>query len=95
VLLVKPQFEAGREKIEKGGLAKNPKVHEGVLLGLCQFFQDEGLTVKGITYSPITGADGNIEFFVYMKKGGEPRMKIGEFKRIISEIVETAHRELR
>lgn len=94
VLLVKPQFEAGREKIEKGGLVKEPKVHEGVLLDLCQFFQDEGLTVKGITYSPITGADGNIEFFVDLKKGEEPRINIEELKQTISEVVQKAHHEL-
>lgn len=94
ILLVKPQFEAGREKVEKGGLVKNPRVHEEVLLDLCHFFQDESLTVEGLTYSPITGADGNIEFFVYLKKGEESKAKIEELKQIISEVVQKAHQEL-
>ncbi|MFZ3062221.1 MAG: SAM-dependent methyltransferase, partial [Actinomycetota bacterium] len=89
-----PQFETGREKVEKGGLVKNPRVHEEVLLDICRFFQDESLTIEGITYSPITGSDGNIEFFVYLKKNQKQRMPVEELKRTISEVVGQAHQEL-
>jgi len=71
VALVKPQFEAGREQVEKGGLVKDKKVQAGVLEVVVSDAQKLGLKFAGATFSPITGADGNIEFFVHLSKLGE------------------------
>ena len=64
VLLVKPQFEAGREKVGKG-IVRDEKVHEEVLENLCVFFEGIGLVKEGVCESPILGKKGNKEFFVY------------------------------
>lgn len=104
ILLIKPQFEAGREKVGKGGLVKEPQVHQEVLFDLCQFFEKEGLVMKNLTYSPITGADGNIEFFVYLKKqdvrparqtlAGGSQMSDARLVGLINKVVEEAHKTL-
>lgn len=64
VLLVKPQFEAGREKVGKG-IVRDEKVHEEVLESLGGFFESIGLVKEGVCESPILGKKGNKEFFVY------------------------------
>ncbi len=66
VSLVKPQFEAGREQIEKGGLVKDPAVHQQVIENVQRVAQGLGYTVQGICDSPITGTDGNKEFFIHL-----------------------------
>lgn len=69
VLLVKPQFEAGREQVGKGGIVKDPEVHKQVLNRLKDDFQNHGLAFEGLVQSTIKGADGNVEFFLHMRKG--------------------------
>ncbi len=65
--LVKPQFEAGREKVERGGVVRDPLVHLEVLRGLGEFVQRElGWSIAGSTHSPLLGPAGNIEFFVHI-----------------------------
>ncbi len=67
--LVKPQFEAGREVVPRGGVVKDPMVHGQVLSKIVVWVaSQEGLRLKGITPSPIEGADGNREFFVWVVK---------------------------
>jgi 23S rRNA (cytidine1920-2'-O)/16S rRNA (cytidine1409-2'-O)-methyltransferase len=66
VALIKPQFEAGREKVGKNGIVRDPAVHEEVLASTLLFAQDIGFEVKGLTFSPITGGEGNIEFLAYL-----------------------------
>lgn len=68
VCLVKPQFEAGREKVGKGGVIRSPKTHAEVLLDIMIFTLDSGLKIKGLTYSPIKGPEGNIEYLLYLAK---------------------------
>lgn len=68
--LIKPQFEVDKGMVGKGGIVKDKKLHKSVLLNLVFFFQHIiGLNIKGITFSPIKGADGNIEFWIYAMKG--------------------------
>ena len=62
VPLIKPQFEAGPEKLGKGGVVRNPEVHVQVLEGFWDFCQAEGLALYGLTFSPIKGPAGNIEY---------------------------------
>lgn len=66
VALIKPQFEAGREKVGKSGVVRDPKVHQEVLEEVLQFAAGIGFEIKGLTYSPITGGEGNIEFLVHL-----------------------------
>ena len=65
--LVKPQFEATRAEVGKGGIVKDTKVHDRVLHDLSQFVEDEGFTVLDIISSPIKGAKGDREFFMYTR----------------------------
>jgi 23S rRNA (cytidine1920-2'-O)/16S rRNA (cytidine1409-2'-O)-methyltransferase len=62
--LVKPQFEAGREEIGKGGVVRDPAVHERVVAAFCAWLEGRGWHVEGSTPSPITGPEGNVEFLV-------------------------------
>lgn len=66
ILLIKPQFEAGREAIGKGGLVTDERVRRGVVERVCAFFADNGLTPSGVDESPITGGkSGNVEYLAY------------------------------
>jgi 23S rRNA (cytidine1920-2'-O)/16S rRNA (cytidine1409-2'-O)-methyltransferase len=67
VALVKPQFEAGRDEVGKGGLVNDPKVHEAVVVKATEDAAASGLTRVAMTPSPITGATGNREFFLHLK----------------------------
>jgi 23S rRNA (cytidine1920-2'-O)/16S rRNA (cytidine1409-2'-O)-methyltransferase len=65
--LIKPQFEAGRDEVEKHGVIRNPEVHEKVIEGIKKFCTEMGLSVIGVCESPIIGPKGNREFFIYLK----------------------------
>lgn len=69
VALIKPQFEAGREAIGKGGLVTDPEVHERVCAEITTFLRTQGWRVLGLTPSPVEGGDGNREFLVAAGKG--------------------------
>ncbi len=69
VALVKPQFEAGREEVGKGGIVTDPSVHEAVVARVVQHAAAVGFTCVNQTPSPITGATGNREFFVHLRAG--------------------------
>ena len=68
VLLVKPQFEAGREEVGKGGVVRDPAVHRAVLDRVAAEWQAAGLHLRGLTRSPILGPAGNVEFLAYLEK---------------------------
>ncbi len=65
--LIKPQFEAGRDKIEKHGIVRDPDVHNEVIEGMKEFSLGSGLSVMGVCESPLMGPKGNREFFIYLK----------------------------
>ena len=71
VCLIKPQFEAGREKVGKKGVVRDPTVHKEVLEHYLEHAQEAGFGVLGLTYSPIRGPEGNIEYLGFLKKGAE------------------------
>lgn len=71
VALIKPQFEAGREEVGKGGVVRDPAVHERVCAQAGAWVESQGWTVLGITPSPITGPDGNVEFLLGAEKIGD------------------------
>ena len=68
VALIKPQFEVGKELVGKGGVVKDPHLHEDVIQSLKQFCITSGIQVLGLTTSPITGPKGNKEFLIHLKK---------------------------
>jgi 23S rRNA (cytidine1920-2'-O)/16S rRNA (cytidine1409-2'-O)-methyltransferase len=71
VALVKPQFEAGREEVGKGGVVRDPAVHERVCADAADWVASRGWRVLGITQSPITGPEGNVEFLLGAEKSGD------------------------
>src|SRR5262249_23111257 len=68
VALVKPQFEAGRDEVGKGGVITDPEIHEAVMEKVTVEAAAAGLSRMAMTPSPITGASGNSEFFLHLKK---------------------------
>jgi 23S rRNA (cytidine1920-2'-O)/16S rRNA (cytidine1409-2'-O)-methyltransferase len=68
VALVKPQFEAGREQVGRGGVVKDPDVHRAVLEKVATSAMAAGLRVRGLVPSPIKGPSGNLEFFLHLSK---------------------------
>ena len=68
VCLIKPQFEAGREKVGKHGVVRDPAVHEEVILRVLSEAEKLGLHPLGLTYSPVKGPEGNIEYLLYLEK---------------------------
>jgi len=71
VALVKPQFEVGKGRVGKGGIVRDPALHREVLLDLVTFSSGAGFMVRGWSESPLRGADGNREFFLSLKRGGD------------------------
>ncbi len=72
VCLVKPQFEAGKEKVGKHGVVREPSTHREVILNAMVFATENGFTVKGIDFSPVKGPEGNIEYLMYVEKSADP-----------------------
>lgn len=66
ICLIKPQFEAGKEKVEKGGVVKDKKVHAEVIENVINFAKNLGYTINGLTFSSIKGPSGNIEYLVWL-----------------------------
>ena len=69
VALIKPQFEAGREKVGKKGVVRDKSVHEEVIVKILDYAPTLGFQVLGLTYSPVKGPEGNIEYLVWLRKG--------------------------
>jgi 23S rRNA (cytidine1920-2'-O)/16S rRNA (cytidine1409-2'-O)-methyltransferase len=69
--LIKPQFEAGRDSVGKGGIVRDPEVHFRVLLDMLEYVRQAGWSVLGLDVSPVTGGDGNIEFLGWWRLSGE------------------------
>ena len=86
--LIKPQFEAGKGRVGKKGVVREPEIHAEVLEAFLQNAKDAGFVVQDITYSPIKGPEGNIEFLGYLAKQGSGKT----FD--LAEIVRQAHEEL-
>ena len=76
VCLIKPQFEAGRDKVGKKGVVRDKKVHEEVIVKIVVFAQMTGFTVLGLTFSPIKGPEGNIEYLIHLQKNSKMDEKV-------------------
>lgn len=87
VCLVKPQFEAGKDKVGKHGVVRDPQVHLEVLEHFLDHAVNAGFTVKDITFSPIKGPEGNIEYLGYLSAGEGPA-----YAGDLNGLVEESHR---
>ena len=91
VCLIKPQFEAGRENVGKNGVVRDKKVHISVVEDVITFCLDNGFSVLGLSYSPIKGPQGNIEYLLYIERCDEP---VNILTVSAAEVVEQSHEEL-
>lgn len=87
-VLIKPQFEAGRENIGKNGLVKSQKIHVNVLMKITEEFHRNGLSLRGLCPSPVRGGSGNIEYLASAVNSDEPPVIID-----IQAVVRDAHKE--
>ncbi len=92
VALIKPQFEAGREKVGKKGVVREKETHKEVVYGIVDYLLEQDLNILGVNYSPIKGPEGNREYLVYFTKDKD---KISQFKREdVESVVEASHIEI-
>lgn len=93
--LIKPQFEAGREKVGKKGVVRDKKVHEEVIEMVTNYAKSIGFHILGLEHSPIRGPEGNIEYLLYMENDErEPSLITEEEKENIHKLVKQAHETL-
>ena len=90
VCLIKPQFEAGREKVGKKGVVREPETHLEVIKKVMDYAGELGFAWKALDYSPIKGPEGNIEYLLYLEKDGERVPGISP-----ESVVAKAHEELK
>ena len=92
VCLIKPQFEAGREKVGKKGVVRDPAVHREVIEKITSFASETGFALLNLEYSPIKGPEGNIEYLLYLQKKCNGLPQDGNID--INATVDQAHKEL-
>ena len=92
VSLIKPQFEAGREKVGKKGVVRDPAVHREVIEKVMDFARSLQLTVRGLDFSPVKGPEGNIEYLLWMEKGWNTEEAPADISP--EETVKQAHKAL-
>ena len=89
VALIKPQFEAGKDKVGKKGVVRDINTHKEVIDSIVNFAYESGFSVLNLDFSPIRGPEGNIEYLVYLAKETEKQLKITN--KNIDDIVEKSH----
>ncbi len=92
VALIKPQFEAGRDKVGKKGVVRDINTHKEVITEIVNFAFETGFSILNLDFSPIRGPEGNIEYLVYLSKNNDKQLLVNEDK--INEIVSNSHNEL-
>ncbi len=91
VCLIKPQFEAGREKVGKKGVVREPSIHREVIHKVVDFADAIGFSVLHLEYSPITGSKGNIEYLIHIRKDGK---RCGEMAELAEQEAESRLRDI-
>ena len=86
VCLVKPQFEAGKDKVGKKGVVRDPEAHREVLEEFLRYSAEAGFGLRGLDYSPIRGPEGNIEYLAWLEKNGESIAPVD-----LAALVEASH----
>lgn len=92
VALIKPQFEAGREKVGKKGVVRDKAVHREVILKVADYARHIGFGIMELDYSPIRGPEGNIEYLIHLKKGEEGMEK--DMEEAVASVTDKAFEEL-
>ena len=92
VALIKPQFEAGREKVGKKGVVRDKAVHREVIMKVADYARNIGFGVMELDYSPIRGPEGNIEYLIHLKKGAESMEK--DMEKAVASVTDKAFEEL-
>lgn len=92
--LIKPQFEAGRDKVGKKGVVRDPKVHEEVIRKVRDYSLQNGLLPEGLTYSPVRGPEGNIEYLISLRKTDDVLSSCSVTDEVVSGVVAEAHESL-
>lgn len=92
VALIKPQFEAGREKVGKKGVVRDKEVHREVILKVADYACQIGFGIMELDYSPIRGPEGNIEYLIHLKKGAEGMEK--DTEEVVTSVTDKAFEEL-
>ena len=95
VFLIKPQFEAGREKVKKNGVVRDPSVHKDVIEKVLTYAYDSGFQIENVSFSPITGPKGNIEFLGYGFKRDTSKDLEFYDTDALRTLVEDAHKSLK
>ncbi|EIT87321.1 hemolysin-like protein [Fictibacillus macauensis ZFHKF-1] len=91
--LIKPQFEAGREDVGKKGIVRDPAVHERVITEIIRFAQRERFAIRHLSFSPITGGEGNIEFIVHLQAVDEEEVPFSDAE--VKQVVKDAHQSFK
>jgi 23S rRNA (cytidine1920-2'-O)/16S rRNA (cytidine1409-2'-O)-methyltransferase len=94
VCLIKPQFEAGKDKVGKKGVVREPQIHIEVIENVFKFTLEKGFEILHLDFSPIRGPEGNIEYLMHLKKTDKPQILGDEFKTLIDNTVGKAHKTL-
>ena len=89
--LIKPQFEAGRDKVGKKGVVRDRAVHAEVIGNVCGYARDASFAIRGLDYSPITGPEGNIEYLIWLEKTPGGNTDLFPDREQILSVVEEAH----
>ncbi len=92
VALIKPQFEAGRDKVGKKGVVRDKNTHKEVISEIVKFAYETGFSIFNLDFSPIRGPEGNIEYLVFLSKSIDKVLKVSNDD--INDIVEKSHSEL-
>jgi len=95
VVLIKPQFEAGRDEVGKKGIVRDPTTHKKVLDDLLPFFNEVGFDIMALDYSPITGGDGNIEFLAMLHRAENGKGENKLDKEAVARTIADAHKALK
>jgi len=87
IALIKPQFEAGKQDVGKGGVVRDPQVHSRVVEEIVQFSQENGLHISGLTRSPIKGPAGNVEFLIWLSMANSNILSDADLEVRIRELI--------
>lgn len=83
-MMVKPQFEVGKERLGSGGVVRSPELRAEAVRGVARRATELGLGVKGVTASPLPGPSGNVEYFLWLRAGA-PELDPADVDRAVAE----------
>jgi 23S rRNA (cytidine1920-2'-O)/16S rRNA (cytidine1409-2'-O)-methyltransferase len=95
IALIKPQFEAGKDQVGKKGIVRDPKVHHAVIEKIMDLAVFEGYDIHGLSYSPITGGDGNIEFLIHLRWTGKESEGSSLLDVTPQDVIDEAHSQFK